>query len=64
VEGEVGGVELNEAQPLRQLKEEYRKLKRLVTDLRVDKELLRAVIAQDGWRFPDGWVATDEECAC
>lgn len=40
-----GGLEVNEAQRLRQLEDENHRLKRLVADLSLDKEMLKAVIA-------------------
>jgi putative transposase len=40
---------VNEAQRLRQLEEENRRLKHLVADLSLDKEVLKAVIAKNGW---------------
>jgi len=44
-----GGLELSEAQRLRQLEEENRRLKHLVADLSLDKEVLKAVIQKNGW---------------
>ena len=44
-----GGLEVNEAQRLRQLEDENHRLKRLVADLSLDKEMLKAVIAKNGW---------------
>jgi putative transposase len=44
-----GGMNVNEAQRLRQLEEENRRLKHLVADLSLDKEVLKAVIAKNGW---------------
>ena len=44
-----GGLEVSEAQRLRQLEEENRRLKHLVADLSLDKEVLKAVIAKNGW---------------
>jgi len=44
-----GGLEIGEAQRLRQLEEENRRLKHLVADLSLDKEVLKAVITQNGW---------------
>jgi len=44
-----GGLEVNEAQRLRQLEEENRRLKHLVADLSLDKEALKAVISKNGW---------------
>lgn len=44
-----GGLEVSEAQRLRQLEEENRRLKHLVADLSLDKEVLKAVITKSGW---------------
>ena len=44
-----GGLEVSEAQRLRQLEEENRRLKSLVADLSLDKEVLKAVISKNGW---------------
>jgi putative transposase len=44
-----GGLEVSEAQRLRQLEEENRRLKHLVADLSLDKEVLKAVISKKGW---------------
>jgi putative transposase len=44
-----GGLEVNEAQRLRQLEEENGRLKHLVADLSLDKEVLKAVISKNGW---------------
>jgi putative transposase len=44
-----GGLEVSEAQRLRQLEEENRRLKHLVADLSLDKEVLKAVISKNGW---------------
>jgi putative transposase len=49
-----GGMEVNEAQRLRQLEDENRRLKHLVADLSLDKEVLKAVIAKNGWSSPAG----------
>jgi putative transposase len=43
-----GGLEVNEAQRLRQLEDENSRLKRLVADLSLDREILKAVIAKNG----------------
>ena len=43
-----GGLEVNEAQRLRQLEDENSRLKRLVADLSLDREMLKAVIAKNG----------------
>jgi putative transposase len=47
-----GGMEVSEAQRLRRLEEENRRLKHLVADLSLDKEVLKAVIAKNGWSLP------------
>ena len=44
-----GGLEVSEAQRLRQLEDENRRLKHLVVDLSLDKEVLKSVIAKNGW---------------
>jgi putative transposase len=44
-----GGLEVSEAQRLRQLEDENRRLKHLVADLSLDKEVLKAVISKNGW---------------
>jgi putative transposase len=41
---------VSEAQRFRQLEEENRRLKHLVADLKLDKEVLKAVITKNGWR--------------
>jgi putative transposase len=43
-----GGLEVNEAQRLKQLEDENGRLKRLVADLSLDREMLKAVIAKNG----------------
>jgi putative transposase len=43
-----GGLTVNEAQRLRQLEDENSRLKRLVADLSLDKEMLKALIAKNG----------------
>ena len=43
-----GGMEASEAQKLRQLEDENWRLKRLVADLSLDREMLKAVIAKNG----------------
>ena len=43
-----GGLEVNEAQRLRQLEDENLRLKRLVADLSLDREMLKAVITKNG----------------
>ena len=44
-----GGLEVDEAQRLRQIGDENQRLKKLVADLSLDKEMLKAVIAKNGW---------------
>jgi putative transposase len=43
-----GGMEVSEAQRLRSLEDENSRLKRLVADLSLDREMLKAVIAKNG----------------
>ena len=43
-----GGLDVSEAQRLRQLEDENSRLKRLVADLSLDREMLKAVIAKNG----------------
>jgi hypothetical protein len=43
-----GGIEVSEAQKLRALEDENGRLKRLVADLSLDREMLKAVIAKNG----------------
>jgi len=47
-----GGLSVNEAQRLRQLEEENRRLKQLVADLSLDREILKSVISKNGWSSP------------
>ncbi len=44
-----GGMDVAEAQRLKLLEEENRRLKHLVADLSLDREALRAVIRKNGW---------------
>ena len=44
--GKYGGMEVSEAQ---RLEDENRRLKHLVADLSLDKEVLKAVISKNGW---------------
>jgi putative transposase len=44
-----GGLDVNEAQRLKQLEDENRRLKKLVADLSLDKDMLKAVISKNGW---------------
>jgi putative transposase len=43
-----GGMDVNEAQRLRSLEDENSRLKRLVADLSLDREMLKAVITKNG----------------
>jgi len=45
-----GGLEVSEAVRLRQLEEENGRLKKLVADLSLDREMLKAVIVKNGLR--------------
>jgi len=47
-----GGMEVSEAQRLRQMEDENRRLKSLVADLSLDREALKAVIRKNGWSLP------------
>jgi len=47
-----GGMDVSEAQRLKALDDENRRLKTLVADLSLDKEMLRAVIRKNGWSLP------------
>jgi putative transposase len=44
-----GGMEVSEAQRLKQLEDENQRLKHLVADLSLDREALKAVIRKNGW---------------
>lgn len=44
-----GGLTSDEAKRLRHLEDENSRLKRLVADLTLDKEALKAVIEKNGW---------------
>ncbi len=44
-----GGLSVGEAQRLRQLEDENQRLKKLVADLSLDKDMLKAVIEKNGW---------------
>jgi len=45
-----GGLEVSEAQEAKQLRDENTRLRKLVADLSLDKEMLKAVIAKNGLR--------------
>jgi putative transposase len=47
-----GGMDVSEAARLRQMEDENRRLKHLVADLSLDKEMLKAVIRKNGWSLP------------
>jgi putative transposase len=47
-----GGMDVSEAQRLRQMEDENRRLKQLVADLSLDREALKAVIRKNGWSLP------------
>jgi putative transposase len=44
-----GGLDVSEAQRLRELEDENRRLKKLVADLSLDKDMLQSVIRKNGW---------------
>lgn len=44
-----GGLDVNEAQRLKGLEDENRRLKKLVADLSLDKDMLQSVIRKNGW---------------
>lgn len=44
-----GGLEVNEAEELRSLRDENHRLKKLVADLSLDKEMLKSVIQKNGY---------------
>jgi len=47
-----GGMDVSEAQRLRQMEDENRRLKQLVADLSLDREVLKGVIRKNGWSLP------------
>lgn len=47
-----GGMEVSEAQRLRAMEDENRRLKQLVADLSLNQEVLKAVIRKNGWSLP------------
>jgi putative transposase len=46
-----GGMDVSEAQRLKRLEEENRRLKHLVADLSLDKEALKGIVRKNGWSF-------------
>jgi len=44
-----GGMDVSQAQEAKQLQDENTRLRKLVADLSLDKEILKAVIAKNGW---------------
>jgi putative transposase len=47
-----GGMDVSDAQKLKGLEDENRRLKHRVADLSLDKEVLKAVISKNGWSLP------------
>ncbi len=43
---------MNEAQRLKSLEDENRRLKQLVAELSLDKEALKAIVRKNGWSLP------------
>jgi hypothetical protein len=65
LEGEVWRHEVSEAQEAKQLRDENTKLKKLAVDLSLDKEMLKAVIAKNGWSSSTGGpmkLAAEQVC--
>ncbi len=44
-----GGMDVSEAQEVKQLREENARLKKLVADLSLDNDALQSVIRENGW---------------
>jgi putative transposase len=44
-----GGMDVSQAQEAKQLRDENTRLRKLVADLILDKDMLQAVIAKNGW---------------
>ena len=44
-----GGMDVNEVQEVKQLREENGRLKKLVADLSLDKDALQSVSPKNGW---------------
>ena len=59
--GKYGGMEVSEAQRLKSLEDENRRLKHLVADLSLDKEVLKAVMSQNGWGSLNGCRVCHED---
>lgn len=47
-----GGMDVSEAQKLKAMEDENRRLKQLVADLSLDKEALKSVVRKNGWSLP------------
>ena len=47
-----GGLQVSEVRRPKALEDENRRLKSLVADLSLDKEVLKAVISKNGWSLP------------
>ncbi len=52
LEAEVGGMDVSEAQRLKAMEDENRRLKLLVAELSLHGEALKAVIQKNGWSLP------------
>jgi len=46
-----GGMEVSQAQEVKQLRDENSRLRKLVADLSLDKEALQSVIRKNGWSW-------------
>ena len=44
-----GGMDVSEAQEAKQLREENARLKKMLADVMLDKDMLQAVIRKNGW---------------
>ena len=51
-ESKYGGMDVSEAQCLKSLEDENRRLKQLVADLSLDKEALKGIVRKNGWSLP------------
>jgi putative transposase len=47
--GQPAGMDVSQAQEAKQLRDENTRLRKLVADLSLDKDMLQAVIAKNGW---------------